>query len=58
LIARAAAPAGFVSDIRLEPHLKTYVVVCDDGVTVYASPHELAREDDPSRTPLVPRPLL
>ena len=57
LIARADSPAGFVSDVRMEPHLKTYVVTCDDGATRYASAYELAREDDASRLPLAPRPL-
>jgi hypothetical protein len=56
LIARAETPGGFVSHVRLEPHLKTYVITCDDGVTVYASGHELAREDDPSRAPVARPP--
>jgi len=48
--------AGTISEVRRESHLKTYVVKCDDGTTVYASPHNLAREDDATRTPLGPTP--
>ena len=57
LIARAAAPAGVVTRVRTEPHLKTYVVLCDDGVTAFASGHELALEGDPARAPLSPAPI-
>ncbi len=52
----SSSQPGFISDIRRESHLKTYVIVCDDGSTVYASAHEIAREDDGSRTPLAPAP--
>ena len=48
--------AGVVSEVRREPHLKSYVIACDDGTTVYASAHDLALEDDGSRTPLAPAP--
>ncbi len=48
--------AGQVREVRTEPYLRTYVVLCDDGVIIYASGHELAREDDASRSPLAPAP--
>jgi len=46
--------SGVVREVRLEPHLKTYMVTCDDGTTVYASGYELAHEGDLARTPLAP----
>ena len=48
--------AGMVREVRIEPYLRTYVVLCDDGELVYASGHELAREDDATCTPLAPTP--
>ncbi len=48
--------AGTVAEVRLEPHLKTYVVNCDNGTVVFASGYDLAREDDSGVTPLGPRP--
>jgi hypothetical protein len=52
----APVVAGSITAVRLEPHLKRYVVRCDDGNTVYASAHDLALETDGARTPLGPRP--
>ncbi len=46
--------AGIISEVRPEPHLRTYVVTCDDGTVVYASANNLAREDDGTQTPLGP----
>lgn len=48
--------SGAISQVRRESHLKTYVVTCDDGTIVFASPHDLALEEDSSRTPLGPPP--
>ncbi|MBI4509008.1 MAG: hypothetical protein HY698_05200 [Deltaproteobacteria bacterium] len=48
--------AGQVREVRTEPYLRTYVVLCDNGVIIYASGHELAREDDASRSPLALAP--
>jgi hypothetical protein len=58
LLARGDGPrlSGIVSDVRLEPYLKPYVVTCDDGRVVYAGGYDLAREDDASVTPLAVRP--
>ena len=50
------AVSGAISEVRHESHLKTYVVTCDDGSVVYASAHDLAREDDGTRSPLGPTP--
>ena len=47
---------GIIREVRLEPYLRTYVVGCDDGEVVFVSGHDLAREDDATRTPLAPRP--
>jgi hypothetical protein len=47
---------GIISQVRLEPHLRTYVVTCDDGQVVFASAYDLALEEDSSRTPLGLRP--
>jgi hypothetical protein len=44
--------AGTIKDVRTQTHLKPYVVSCDDGAVVYASGHELAREDDALARPL------
>ena len=56
VVIKDAPRPGTIREVRPEPHLKMYVVTCDDGATVYASPHDLAREDDTSRAPLGPRP--
>ncbi len=56
ILARQPQQAGVVSEVRLEPHLKTYVVACDDGSTAFASCYDLAREDDPTRSAVGPRP--
>jgi hypothetical protein len=58
VVLKDAAPrvAGVIRDVRTEPYLKSYVVSCDDGTIVYASGHDLAREDDGGITPLGPRP--
>jgi hypothetical protein len=58
LLHGAAPRAGSVAAVRLEAHLKTYVVQCDDGSTAFASAYDLAREDDPTRTALGARPEL
>jgi hypothetical protein len=54
--ANAPEVAGFISAVRTEPHLRPYVVSCDDGTTRYASAYDLACEDDLRRTLLAPRP--
>ena len=54
--AGASGVPGVVTEVRREAHLKTYVVLCDDGATVFASPCDLARADDAAQTPLGPRP--
>jgi hypothetical protein len=46
--------AGVIVDVRWETWLKPYAVLRDDGRRVYASACDLAREDDPTRTPLGP----
>jgi hypothetical protein len=58
VVLKGPAPhvGGVVREVRLEPHLKTYVVTCDDGTTVFASGYDLAHESDVSGTPLAPRP--
>ena len=43
---------GIILEVRRESWLKPYVVECDDGVKVYVSACDLAREDDPLRAPL------
>jgi len=43
---------GVVTDVRTEPHLRPYIVICDDGTRVFASAHDLALEVDVARTPL------
>ena len=48
--------AGEISEVRTEPHLRTYVITRDDGARIFASPYDLAREDDASRSPLAARP--
>jgi hypothetical protein len=48
--------AGVISQVRTEPHLRTYVVTCDDGQVVFASPYDLALGADLEPTPLGPRP--
>src|SRR5688572_16414114 len=48
----AVGAAGVISRVRPETHLKAYVVTCDDGAVIFASGHELAREDDLTRSPL------
>jgi hypothetical protein len=53
----APHPVGVISDVRLQTHLKAYVVTCDDGRVVYASGCDLAREDDGAATPLGPQPV-
>jgi hypothetical protein len=47
--------AGVITAVRRQPHLKSYVVNCDSGAVAYVSPCDLAREGDPSATPLGPR---
>jgi hypothetical protein len=44
--------AGVILEVRHETWLKPYVVGCDDGSRVYISACDLAREDDPERSPL------
>ncbi|HKA86447.1 MAG TPA: hypothetical protein VKE22_02240 [Haliangiales bacterium] len=58
VVLKGPAPhvTGVVREVRLEPHLRTYVVTCDDGTTVYASGYDLAHEGDLGITPLAPRP--
>jgi len=49
-----ATPVGVVIAERLEPYLKRFVVQSDSGRIFYASPSELALEQDPQRAPLGP----
>jgi hypothetical protein len=58
VVLKGPAPhvTGTVREVRLEPYLKPYVVTCDDGATVFASGHDLAREGDLDELPLAPRP--
>ncbi len=44
--------AGTISSVRPQTNLKTYVVTCDDGVVVFASGYDLAREGDALARPL------
>ncbi len=48
-------PAGVITDVRPQTHLKSYVVTCDDGAIVFASGSELAREGDSMAVPLATR---
>jgi hypothetical protein len=45
---------GVIVELRRETFLKPYVVLRDDGTKVFVSACDLAREDDPDRTPLGP----
>jgi hypothetical protein len=54
LLVRQPGAAGVVREVRREPYLRPYVVECDDGQIVYASPCDIAREDDVARAPLGP----
>lgn len=56
VLKKEPALGGVVREVRTEPYLRTYVVMCDDGELVYASGYELAREEDANRTPLAPAP--
>lgn len=47
---------GIITEIRSEPHLRPYVVICDDGAKVFASPYDLCLEGDTTAAPLGPRP--
>jgi hypothetical protein len=44
--------AGSITDIRISPHLKRFVVLRDDGETAYASEVDVAIEADPKQQPL------
>ena len=44
--------SGVVSDVRPQIGLRAYEVTCDDGSVLFASGADLAREDDPTVTPL------
>ena len=46
--------SGVILEVRREPFLKPYVVLRNDGVRVFVSACDLAREDDPDRAPLGP----
>ncbi len=45
---------GVVTEVRILPHLKRFVIQADGGATHYASEAEVALEDDPTLTPLGP----
>lgn len=45
---------GVVTEVRIVPHLKRFVIQADDGATRYASENDLALEGDPLRVPLGP----
>lgn len=56
VIRDAVHRTGVVTEVRLEPHLKTYVVACDDGSTAFASAYDVALESDARRAPMGIRP--
>ena len=43
-----ARVAGIITDIRISPHLKRFVIQRDDGVVAYASESDVAIEGDPA----------
>ncbi len=47
-------PAGVVTEIRIMPHLKRFVIQVDGGTTRYASENDVALEGDPTLAPLGP----
>ena len=54
ILGKGVEGAGEVEAVRREPWLKRYAVRCDDGTVRFASPHERAWEDDPTRAPMGP----